>query len=103
MNTEEDPKQQKEIKISEEPKEIDLPAATFENRYKVKDFVVGPEGFAQVVVSNVTDPSYFFVHLMSPDVALFDQMMTELDEFYSNNGENLFDLEMFSEYLVKLN
>ena len=63
----------------------ELPFATFENRYKEKEFVVGKEGFCPVIVSNVKDPGSFYVHLLTPDVILFDAVLEEIDEFYSNN------------------
>eukprot|EP00794_Sanderia_malayensis_P006037 gene6037-6738_t len=59
--------------------------ATFENRYKTKELEVGPEGFAQVVISTIQDPSLFFVHLITPDVVLFDSMLQDLNDFYCEN------------------
>lgn len=61
--------------------------ATFENRFVEKKFVVGAEGFCPVLVSIVKDPGLFYVHLITPDVRMLDEMMEELNECYSNNGE----------------
>ena len=63
---------------------------TFENRFVEKEFNVSAEGFCPVIVSNVRDPGLFYVHLITPDVGMFDSMMEELNEFYSNNGEVFF-------------
>ncbi|XP_065066777.1 uncharacterized protein LOC135692541 isoform X2 [Rhopilema esculentum] len=57
--------------------------ATFENKYKEKTFDVGQEGFCPVIVSSVNDPSLFYVHLITPDVALFGTMMDKLNSVYS--------------------
>ena len=61
--------------------------ATFENRFVEKKFTVGAEGFCPVVVSTVKSPGLFYVHLITPDVKLFGEMIYQLDQCYSNNGE----------------
>lgn len=61
--------------------------ATFENRFVEKDFNIGAEGFCQVIVSNVTDPGLFHVHLITPDVGMLDSMTNALNKCYSNNGQ----------------
>ena len=71
----------------------ELPFATFENRYKEKEFIVGKEGFCPVIVSNVKDPGSFYVHLLTPDVVLFDAVLEEIDEFYSNNRKFAFHFD----------
>ena len=60
--------------------------ATFEKKYKEKTFDIGQEGFCPVIVSSVNDPSLFYVHLITPDVALFGTMMDKLNSVYSNTG-----------------
>ena len=60
--------------------------ATFENCFVEKKFIVGAEGFCPVLVSVVKDPGLFYVHLITPDVRMLDEMMEELNECYSNNG-----------------
>ena len=63
-----------------------LSALSYEDKYKRKKFETGSEGFARIVVSEVVGPDLFYVHLITPDVALLDQMMDELNDFYDNNS-----------------
>ena len=61
--------------------------ATFENRFIEKKFTVGAEGFCPVLVSTVSDPGLFYVHLITPDVRMLDEMLQELNQCYFVNGE----------------
>lgn len=59
---------------------------TFDHSYPEKAFETGPEGFARILVSDVISPDEFYVHLITPDVALLDDLMVHLNKFYKQRG-----------------
>ena len=57
----------------------------FGKEYSEKELLKTEDDFIKIVVSDVDNPGRFFVHVITPEVHLFDKMNIQLNEFYNNN------------------
>jgi len=63
----------------------------FGKAYKETLFVAESEGFAKIVVSEVVSPGLFYVHLVTPEIGLLDELMGELNLFYLQYSDAIRD------------